>query len=321
MLPPRGLSGLDSVNDVASLTQRTLPKLTWVVANRVSLYDRFSRPKKKGGERIITPPKGELRAIQYRIKGYLDRRIVWPEHLHGGIKERSVLSNALFHVGCKTVANFDVKNFFPSTSEERVAFVLENGGMDKSAAQLVAALCCLDGHLPQGSPTSTCLANLAFLPTDEVLLRLAKRHRLFYTRFVDDITLSGDKDLRPLKGVIAQIIVAGGYGISLQKVIGRDEPQIVTGLVVNDKIRPTTEFLFTLKRDIRDCWSNQLGPRVVAASYGLTERELRNRLWGKLTFIRQFRRKLYQKVRALMEPIIWSDRARAVQREPSMVYA
>ncbi len=295
-----------SPQDIARLTKTPLARLKWITENRAGLYGRFKQPKKKGGYRVITPPCEELKGIQYRIKDYLDKRIRWPQHLRGGIDGESVVTNAKPHIGQDVVGNFDVKDFFPSTPEGRVAQLFRDGGMATEAAELATGLCSFEGHLPQGAPTSTCLGNLAFLPVDARLLFLIRKHGFVYTRFVDDLTISGGDVLRSFKGTVTQEIQRGGYRTSLAVLLGRNEPQIVTGLVVNDKLKPSTEFIQQLKRDIRDCWPEEMGLKVVAANYGLTIPKLKNRFLGRISHIRQFNRKTAREIRGLMVKIRWS---------------
>jgi hypothetical protein len=47
-----------------------------------------------------------------------------------------------------------------------------------------------EGHLPQGAPTSGLLSNLVMKPIDEWLWAYARRHRLRYTRYSDDMHFS-----------------------------------------------------------------------------------------------------------------------------------
>lgn len=296
---------LTSPKDIAVLAQTPFDRLSWIVENRAGLYGRFTRPKKKGGVRVITPPCKELRAIQYRIKEYVDQKVRWPRHLHGGIEGRSIITNAASHTGQTVVANFDIEGFFPATSEGRVARLLQDGGMTSEAAELTAALCCFEGRLPQGAPTSTCLANLAFTPIDDELLRIIRRRRFTYTRFVDDLTISGGEELKSFKGTVKQEIRSGGYNTSLDVLLGRHQPQVVTGIVVNDRMRPSTDFIQQLKGDIRDCWPSEAGAETVAANYGVTITRLRNGLFGRISHIRQFNRKLAREIRSLMTKIVW----------------
>lgn len=312
LLRGKPFSDLPSPHRVSTILETSLERLLWIVENRPSLYGRFSLPKKKGGARIITPPRPELRTIQYKVKAYLDERVRWPNCLHGGIEGCSPITNAKPHVAQEIVANFDIKDFFPSTSEDRIAELLERNGADSQAARLVAGVCCLEDHLPQGAPTSTCLANLAFIPFDEELLRLTRRHRFVYTRFVDDITISGSKKLIGLKGAVNRLIRAGGYETSLDTLTGRDRQQIVTGIVVNEKMRPAREFISHLKAQIRACWPEHAGPEIVAADEGFSVTRLRNGLLGRIAHVRRFDKKLVREIRGLMAKIVWIQRRAAV---------
>jgi hypothetical protein len=50
-----------------------------------------------------------------------------------------------------------------------------------------------EGHLPQGAPTSGWLSNLVMKPIDEWLWAYARKHRLRYTRYSDDMHFSSTK--------------------------------------------------------------------------------------------------------------------------------
>lgn len=305
-------SDLASPRKLSAILKSSPEQISRVIQNRPSLYGRFSLPKRKGGERIITPPRPELRALQYKVKAYLDKKLHWSKYLHGGIEGRSTITNAAPHVGQEMVGNFDIKDFFPSTSEARIIQLLELKGAESGAAKMLAGLCCFEGHLPQGAPTSTCLANFAFLPIDEQLLRTSRRLGLVYTRFVDDITISGSRRLIGFKGAVNRMIRVGGYETSLDALTGRDKPQIVTGIVVNEKMRPAREFISHLKAQVRACWAGEAEPEVVAADEGLTVVQLRNRFRGRIAHVARFDKKLAREIRGLMARITWSRRSAVV---------
>ncbi len=268
-------------------------------------YGHFTLPKKKSGVRDINPPNPELKSIQYRIKQLLDKGIRWPSYLHGGISGCSIVTNARPHVGQEIVATFDVKDFYPSTREENVSQILIAGSMSGGVAKTVSALCCYRGVLPQGAVTSTCLANLAFQYIDHQLVRLADRHGLVYTRYIDDVTLSGGTVLISMQGTIRRIIESGGYKISVAALAGRNKRQVVTGLVVNRKLRPAGKFITGLRGLIRSCWPDDLGPEMAATIEGLTTVQLKNRIFGQINHIKQFDTKLAREIRALVVKIIW----------------
>ena len=96
-------------------------------------------------------------------------------------------------------------------------------------------------HLPQGAPTSPALANLSAFGLDVRLSGLLKKFGGNYTRYADDLTLSGPDDFRyALRCVIPlteQIVRSERFRLNhrMRKVIRRGHRQLVTGVVVNDK--------------------------------------------------------------------------------------
>lgn len=246
--------------------------------------------------------------IQRRLLSFLCAHKQWAPCVHGGVRHRSIFTNAESHVRRAMVANLDVKDFFPTTTMNKVQDALGRNRVPSDVAYLMARLTTHSPNgaepcLPQGSPTSTFLANLVFEPADTRFVRLCKRHNLNFTRYVDDITISGDRDFRDLRGSLIQVITDCGYVVSVEKVrfTGRNKRQIVTGLVVNDKLRPTNEFIWALKRLIRQCFSPEgVGIKVIAGEKGLTVGELRRTIHGRINHLRIFDKRKAREVNALM---------------------
>jgi retron-type reverse transcriptase len=95
----------------------------------------------------------------------------------------------------------------------------------------------MGGGLPTGAPTSPVVANLVMAPVDRTLATVAARHGVAYTRYADDLTLSGD-DPRHLLPFLSQVVGELGYSLDPKKtnIFRRGRRQVVTGLVVNDKV-------------------------------------------------------------------------------------
>jgi RNA-directed DNA polymerase len=72
-------------------------------------------------------------------------------------------------------------------------------------------------QLPQGTPTSSHIANLVFLDIDFHLLEFCIKHNIKYTRFVDDLTFSSQKDFKPFLNDILEIITNNGFKLSYRK--------------------------------------------------------------------------------------------------------
>lgn len=226
-------------------TLSTTSKLIVNVCNNLDKYYReWAEEKidKSSGElkryadgtpkiRVITPSKGELKTIQNSIKKNILSSIPLPTYVQGGAKGKSNISNAKLHQGKKYKFTTDLKDFFPRITNKQVNKAFLDLGHSQHAAYYLTRLCTYKGHLPQGIPVSTHLANLVFLPTDKVLMEIVSEHQITYTRFVDDITLSSQTDFQFLLPVILHTIKSRGYSISYRKTCYSGN-QMITGIKV-----------------------------------------------------------------------------------------
>ena len=217
-------------------------------------YREFEIPKRTGGMRRISSPRGLVRDLQSTLNPVLQK--IYDAHpaAHGFISERSVVSNATPHAGKHWVLNVDLADFFPSINFGRVRglFMAPPFNMGPKAASVMAQICVFGNGLPQGAPTSPVLSNFIAASLDRRLLRLAKGHRCDYTRYADDITFSCDLSIFPpalamfdvsanlteqvkAGDALERAIMACGFAINQKKVRlqGRHRHQSVTGLCVN----------------------------------------------------------------------------------------
>lgn len=108
---------------------------------------------------------------------------------------------------------------------------------------MLAQLTCYQGRLPQGAPSSPIITNLICQPLDTYLLRIAKKYKLDYTRYADDLTFStNDKHfVENQEEFLAEADAAikrAGFSINEKKtrLQFKDSRQEVTGLIVNKKL-------------------------------------------------------------------------------------
>ncbi len=206
-------------------------------------YHEFTIPKKGGGQRTILAPEPELKQVQRRIHRRLLALLVAHPSVMGFERGKSIVTNALTHVGKPIVVRMDIKNFFPSTNAKRVQKFFRKIGWDKDAARRLTELCTHNGGLPQGAPSSPRLANLVNYKLDTRLSRLAARFGAVYTRYADDLTFSfGSDSDAPVGNLITttgRIVAEEGYRIHKRKKLSvrrRHQQQRVTGLVVNERV-------------------------------------------------------------------------------------
>ncbi len=227
--------------------------------SRISHYRRFAMAKKTGGERIISAPMPRLKRAQYWVLDNVLARVPLHAAAHGFVAGRSIVSNALPHVGRNVVVNLDLKDFFPSVAMPRVKGVFRQLGYSEQVATTLALLCTerktdevvVDGEkffvghkervLPQGAPTSPALTNILCRRLDARLQGAAQKLGFRYTRYADDLTFSADATAAKLVGKMLwrakQIVIAEGFTPHPEKeqVMRKRGQQHVTGIVVNSK--------------------------------------------------------------------------------------
>lgn len=168
--------------------------LIWSIVNRRHRYYRtFDIPKGKGVRRI-TAPRVVLKVIQKWLSVHFQAIYDRPTHVFGFVPGVSHIDAAACHLNAKWVLSIDIENFFPSTPENKVKESLLRIGYPEEGASLIASLACFQSYLAQGAPTSPILSNIVFAPLDAELSALAQGHKLRFTRYADDIVLSGTGD-------------------------------------------------------------------------------------------------------------------------------
>ena len=127
----------------------------------------------------------------------------------------------------------DIKDFFPSIKELQILKIFRDMGYSASAAARLADICCYEGELPQGAPTSPYLANLRCRELDSRLEEIALQYGLTYTRYADDMTFSGDFDAAELLRKTESFLRIYGLELNHEKtrLCTRGSRQIVTGIV------------------------------------------------------------------------------------------
>lgn len=207
-----------------------------VAAKAGSYYRPF--PKRKGGKiRWIDNPIDPLKYVQHRINRWLLSDLKLPNHIHGGVRGCSPVTNASIHTQTACVVTLDIGKCFPSITNDQVFYVWNSLlGYSPTISRLLTQLTTFEGHLPQGAPTSTSLANLVLMVPDEKYQTLSQRLGLRMTRFVDDIAFSGDHSRLVINSVVDVLHHAGFRAPHRKiKVMPRSMPQVVTGLSVNNK--------------------------------------------------------------------------------------
>jgi len=262
-LKQNDLPVFENIEQLAAAMKLPVGKLRFLSFDRqtseTTHYINFKLPKKTGGFRLISAPMPALKTAQIWILENILNRIAVSDAAHGFLPEKNIISNARVHVGAKTVVNFDLENFFPSINYKRVKGIFRSFGYSESVATVLALLSTapeteeveIDGktyfvalgekHLPQGSPASPMISNIAARRLDKSLSKIAANLGFKYTRYADDLTFStdaADAEIKKLMAQVRYIVDKQGFRVNENKtrILRRGRQQEVTGIVVNDKI-------------------------------------------------------------------------------------
>ncbi|GIU48368.1 hypothetical protein TUM4438_29570 [Shewanella sairae] len=297
-------------------------------------YSQFKVPKKNGGERIINAPTAALKSIQSSLSNLLldcldeinaekfpsseivkekaknskvlkvkcsNAKTKQPSLSHGFERKRSIITNAMMHLGKKHVLNIDLEDFFGSFNFGRVrGFFIKNKHFELSPeiATVIAKIACHKNELPQGSPCSPVITNLIVHSLDIKLARLASNNSCIYTRYADDITFSTRNRELPvalaserdgefiLSKKLRSEIRRSGFLINDKKTRNqyKDSRQDVTGLIVNKKPNTKKEYWRTVRAQCNSLFKTGGFTELVN---GEVVKGNANVLEGKLNFIDQ----------------------------------
>lgn len=284
LLKRQGLPLLTNALSLAEQMKISVNELRFLAFNRsvskVSHYVRFKIPKKTGGERLISAPMSRLKSTQHWILQNILEKVSLHEAAHGFVSQKSIVSNATPHLKSEVVVNLDMKDFFPTITQERVKGVFRKLGYSHNIATTLSLICTepategveLDGetwyiatgerHLPQGAPTSPALTNILCRRLDNRLKGLADKLGFIYTRYADDMTFSGKKEgiknVNTLLKAVNQIVTDEGLTVhpDKTKVMRKGTRQEVTGITVNEtpsvcrkKLKQFRALLYQLEKD------------------------------------------------------------------------
>ncbi|QBQ48915.1 RNA-directed DNA polymerase [Brevundimonas naejangsanensis] len=223
------------------------PKIISQIASSPNRHYRsFEIAKKSGGSRTISSPRVFLKVIQWFLLDFILTSLPVHHAVHSFSFGRSVVTNAQTHEGQAFVGSLDIEDYFGSVTTSAIFELLVGSGFRNHEARLIARLSTKDGGLPQGAPTSAVLSNAVLYPFDEQINKECARAGLTYTRYADDITISG-ADRRELLRVMALaegLLAKHNLHVNKEKtrVVSQGSQQRVTGVVVNQTAKPSRYF-------------------------------------------------------------------------------
>lgn len=236
----------EHVNFIGGLVARFEKYPSW----RDVLEDEYSsfKKKKSNGWRVIHKPSENLKNLQRAIHLRLSRVVYPHSSCHGFVAKRSNLTNAHDHIGKKLILRVDIKNAFDTSSQVMVNRAIKNVfhffSLSSKAVDLLGHIVTFKNSLPTGAPTSPVLLNAILHNFDKEVSRICSERSLKYTRYADDIVVSGEM-LGGMQEVVEEGLRELGFELNNRKtkLMPYWRKQKVTGVVVNVRLN--------LERDAR----------------------------------------------------------------------
>jgi hypothetical protein len=231
-----------------------------------------------GKWRHIDNPRRDLKSVQSILLRKVLQRVDLPAHMYGARRGSSFLDHARHHLSQSCIMTLDLRHCYPSTTHEQVhqAFKMRVGCSPK-IAHVLTKLCTLEYHLPQGAPTSGYLAHLVLWDLFDDLSKIARRHHLKLSFYVDDIALSGAPPaIKAAKGEAIDSILRHDHSLrNRKKKVMEGDARVITSL----RVRDTTEVLTDYIEDLTTAL-------VKAGRAGTVSLTAHQSLTGRVDFVR-----------------------------------
>lgn len=294
------INEVENVREFASLLGVDYSYLTYILYKKQpeKCYKSFEIPKKAGKTRIINAPVDPLKFVQQRLSDQLwkyelylrEKNNINSKISHAFEKDKSIFTNARIHKCKKYIVNLDLKDYFNSIHFGRVRGYFTNNNnyrLSLDIATIIAQLTCYHGYLPQGAPSSPIITNLISNIMDIRLLSIAKKYRLNYTRYADDLTFSTNdtkiiEKFDAFLNDVDKIVRNSGFSLNEEKTRLQyfSSRQVVTGLVVNKKLNISRNYYKDTRAMAHSLYTK--GKFIIDSNEGTL-----SQLEGRFSFINQ----------------------------------
>lgn len=334
---------LCTVADVAAFAELDVGRLEWladahalerhVPDDKLRNYRYTWHARATATARVLERPKSELKRVQRLLLREVLDRIPPHDASHGFRRGRSVVTHATPHVGQHVVLRFDLESFFASVYGGRIYGIFRSAGYPEAVAYVLTALTVnvvpraewaavpqpndprllaaharlglrlATPHLPQGAPTSPALAALAAFNLDRRLHALANAYDATYTRYADDLALSGGRGLigaaPGLRDAVREIARDEGFHLNERKsqLMTRAGRQVLCSVIVNAHPNVTRRDYDRLKATLH---------RAATTGAGGLDRA---QLLGKIAWVESVNAHRGARLRRTFDAIEWPEAA------------
>jgi RNA-directed DNA polymerase len=215
-------------------------------------YTSATIPKRDGSQRHLSIPQIPMKQVQRWINRHILSKVTPSPYATAFSKGMSVVENVRPHVGNPLLVKMDMKSFFSRIPFKRVFGVFARMGFNSAVCTQLSNLCCCEGVLPQGAPTSPALSNLVLAQMDRRIAGFCHRRGITYTRYADDMSFSGDFQASELLWFLRRVLPENGFEANEKKtrILGRGQKHRITGVVANAKPQTDKEYRRQVRQEI-----------------------------------------------------------------------
>lgn len=248
------------------------------LSNNISKHYKSAYiPKHDGTKRKLSIPDVILKRVQRSIADNILTTFPVSSYATAYKKGSNVQSNAAPHILKNKILKLDIDGFFDNITYSNVKnFVFTADKFTEPVQILLTMLCYHQESLPQGAPSSPTITNIIMFDFDERIGAYCKDRNVAYTRYCDDMTFSGDFDHGEIISIVKNELKKLGLFIKSRKtaVVKRTKRQIVTGIVVNEKINLTKDYKRSIRQEL-----------YYISKYGLDEHIHRLNISDKFSYV------------------------------------
>lgn len=203
--------------------------------------------------RWIRPPRDELKRVQRQLLRSFFPDIPPHDASFAAKRRGGAVGAANQHVSHPWLLHLDLSKFFPSVAPSRVLERLRVIGVREDTANLLTDLVTVAGELPQGAPTSPAVADLVLFPMDSRIAVLATQHGWSYTRYVDDIALSGGESVGTFgRRMVMKIVAEEGWVVNDKGgLFGPADGKKILGLTIGSRVGVPAKYRQRIRSRLR----------------------------------------------------------------------
>ncbi|KAF1280884.1 reverse transcriptase family protein [Lactiplantibacillus plantarum] len=301
---------LKNTNQIKKLFKITGNDISSFVTDNIASEFKI---KKSNKERIIVVPSLHLKSIfRWLLDNIFEKEFIPHECVHGFVKNKSIVTNAKAHLyhSPNWVYTIDINNFFGSITRNDVLSIFIEKGWPTSVANAFADLCTYKNTLPQGFPTSPCLANAFLNKFDTHIHDFCKTYGIRYTRYADDLTFSSTDfvSVKKINEEVSCTLKKQNLFLNPKKEhLQKGKHKKITGININGhKLVSSRRFRKKFDNEIFFCKKYGIMDHL-ARTGTLTRSNFKSYMYGKACFINMIDQDLGQQYFRKLQHLNWPE--------------